>query len=132
MINKKKPSGLKILLGVVISLFFVYFLLAYVFRLPQYQSSPEIGRNLPSNYEMANREFLDRAQQKFPTGTTVENIQQELSRQGFQVKQEKDGKRYAEFLRPGFPCQVSWIISWRNGADGIVEDLTAHYQTECL
>ncbi len=132
MPNKKMSSGLKIFLVIIASLLATYFLLVHVFHLPQYQSSPEIGRNLSSNFEVANKEFLDRVHRVFPTGTSGERIQRELSRQGFRLIQEKNGEWHAQFSKPGFPCMVDWIISWHINLEGIAEDLATHYQTACL
>ena len=132
MPNKKMPSGLKILLAATASLVATYFLLAHVFHLPQYQSSPGIGRDLPSNFEEANKEFLNRVQKAFPTETSNGIIKRELSRQGFRLELEKDGKWYAVFTKPGFPCETDWIVSWRSRVDGVAEEMTAHYQQACL
>jgi hypothetical protein len=131
MPNKKIPMGLKVLLGFVIVVLATFFSLKYVFRIPQYQSAPESGRNLSSDIEVADKEFVDRVNKVFPKGTPGEKIKQELLRQGFRVQLLKGAWR-ADFTKPGFPCETEWLVIWRNRTDGIAEDLLSIRHNVCL
>jgi hypothetical protein len=50
-------------------------------------SQPQIGRNLPSAFDDANRAFDARVDERFPIGSSEDTLVAELKREGFKVSE---------------------------------------------
>ena len=93
----------------------------------RHYSVPEIGRNLPSSFEIAELEFKKRIENTFPVGTAESEIVERLGEQGFQIK-----KSYASYEQSGFPCTKVWRVLWKTDETGNIISTNAVYGGICL
>jgi hypothetical protein len=119
------------LVGLGLALF-AAMLTAYLFAFTPFTRPPLIGRDLPSDFRMADKAFRDRVEERFAE-MSGEALRVELQRQGFTLTENPDGKGgiLAHFSKTSFPCTLAWIISWKNSG-GTVSELHSSYGSNCL
>lgn len=89
---------------------------------------PEIGRNLPGNFEEADQEFQRRVAKRFSLPMATTDLIDVLRGQGFKVA---DDAPRSVFTKSGFPCELNWHISWTDH-DGKVIAISSRYGAVCI
>lgn len=121
-----RPAGaLEIGKPVISYVVMVFVLWIWVFN-PPFPRVPEIGRDLPSNFERAEQVFSQRVSEAFPPGTPEAVVASTLEEQGFEI----DGD-VARFNKSRFPCALEWRVFW-SVEDGVITDISALYGAVCL
>ncbi|MBV9884210.1 MAG: hypothetical protein JO276_14465 [Sphingomonadaceae bacterium] len=90
--------------------------------------TPEIGRDLPSNYAEGEKVFDARVKASFPIGMSVEALLAELRRQGFGLLPEAglDSVSDATFYRDELVCLTLWSVRW-HASGGCVTEIWGVY-----
>jgi hypothetical protein len=98
-------------------------------------SQPQIGRNLPSAFDDANRAFDARVDERFPIGSSEDTLVAELKREGFKVSENTTEaatfKFFALYDAPGLPCRLFWKVLWTSD-DGKITAIAGRYSGVCL
>lgn len=106
-------------------------LLSFVWDGVLYIKRPAIARNLPSNFEEAERVFNERVQRSFTIGMSEQELIRQLSTQGFDVI-KTDKTSGAVFKESQLICTLVWDISWVAGDDGQVSSIRSGYKGMCV
>jgi hypothetical protein len=122
MARKKKWLILIILFGI----FPILIIALYVSLYPPLPLAPKIGRNLPSSFADADKEFSARIKNAFPSDITEARIREDLQQQGFIITTNE-----AVFSKSQFPCLLTWRVTWQAN-EGIVKSINASYGGSCL
>lgn len=85
-----------------------------------YPRAPEIGRNLPSDFRLAEDEFDRRVKSQFPSGTREARLIGRLREQGFKIDDTKGDCMSATVMR-GLIIKTLWSIRWRSRDEQIEE-----------
>lgn len=90
---------------------------------------PELGRNLPQNFDAADAEFKNRVRQRFAAGEAEQDVVDTLLQQGFKLG--PDG-RSARFEQPGWECRLVWRVFWSADAAHKIARIDGVYAGICL
>ena len=96
---------------------------------------PAIAKNLPSNIQQADSEFMRRAQEKYPDGTDSAVLLEQLQKDGFTVWDRNFtpvGEEYLYISKGKFPCSYTWQITWKKTSDLKVSNLKGGYTMNCV
>ena len=107
---------------------FLLFFALYLTLSPPFPFVPEIGRNLPSNFEEAEKVFIERVRSTFPIQTKETYIIHNLEEQGFQVNLKT---KVAYFSKSTVACLLEWRINWSSKKDSITK-IDARFRGSCL
>lgn len=120
-------------LSLSIGLFCALLILSYMsyFLVIRDWLRPPLLKGMPSNKPVAEAEFRTRLQNSFPAQTTNEHITQELTAQGFEIRQGDDQKFYALYQEFAGVCELFWHISWELDEQAQVKNLYAIYGGGC-
>jgi hypothetical protein len=107
-----------------------------------------LAENLPANFMEASSVFQKRIIERFPVGSSAEQLLKVLSEQGFRRNPGygdsvsfEQGMTPAQFgerltLTPGpglsFPCRLVWNVTWKSNGDGQITAVYAEYHGVCV
>lgn len=97
-----------------------------------FKRNPPLTKGLSSNISLAEKQFNTRVKKKFSFQTSDVQISNELSRQGFIIKKNREGKNIALFEEHIIVCNFSWLIDWEVDEEGYIYNLKANYNDVCL
>ncbi len=118
---------------IFLMIIFGFIILIIVIRLWNYQKTPSMARNLPSNYLVAQTEFKERVNDAFPIGINNTVIVESLSKQGFSLDTSNvTSEKVASFSISGFICRDDWIIHWTVDENDTLSTIRAQYYLTCL
>ena len=92
------------------------------------QPIPELGRNLPRNFDEGNAEFKKRVRERFPAGEPEQDVVATLTQQGFKLS--PDG-RAASFEQPSLVCRLVWRVFWSVDAAHTIRHIDGVYGGIC-
>lgn len=87
--------------------------------------TPEISKDLPSNYAEGQRVFDARVRKRFPLGSPETELVAELRRQGFSIVAGTDGQ-FATFSNRSFPIETVWHVGWKSDQGRITDVWGVH------
>lgn len=90
-----------------------------------YPRTPELGRNLPRDYQKGEVEFDRRVKAQFPRGTGEACLIAQLRNEGFLVDQTKSDCNSATITR-GVVMKTLWSVRWR-AKEGHIDDVWGVY-----
>ncbi len=92
-----------------------------------YPRTPELGRDLPSNFDEGERMFDRRVKAQFPVGSLEAEVVDQLRRQGFRLNPAPplDSCKSAS-IRQGFVIQKLWSVRWR-ATDARIDEIWGVY-----
>lgn len=116
------------------------FAVAFVFAAwPWLLANPEQPRssftaNLSSNLNVASRQFEARLKRRFPPGTSMSNLTEELQSQGFSPTWSGDsgGYRAVRYEGAGSACSHDASVYWRANEGGALVTITGSYGLTCM
>jgi hypothetical protein len=103
-------------------------------------STPPIGRGLPTNIKEAKSAFDQRVKSQFPVGSDEAKLLAELRLEHFEVTkievtQNGASQPYNSFSATAqthnFPCLRTWVVLWYP-VGGVIFDIVGVYDARCL
>lgn len=91
---------------------------------PIFSALPTATAQIPSAVDHAVKAH-------FPIGGTEDDLIAELSEMGFIIKKGTQGL-WADYAGGGFACTESFSVTWKAGADRIIEEVSGGYHLSCL
>jgi hypothetical protein len=82
--------------------------------------TPEIGRDLPSNFREGSKVFSARVQATYPKGTSEERLVDDLRKQGFVLLPKHEDWKCAVFTRKSMVLHIKWSVCWRAEGSKVV------------
>ena len=127
MDQKKEISGI-ILFSIALFLLVIKLWIPNFFLLTW---KPSLVRGLPSTIAVAEEEFDLRVKRKFLPNTSSSEIEKELSRQGFEIKNIRE-KKLASFELSNIACRLQYRITWKVNDRDEIYNLRGDYGAVCL
>jgi len=99
------------------------------------ESPPPIGRDLPTAYADARPTFNRRVSERFPLGTSEQELLTELGKEGFTRNPARlvpaHFQASATYKARRFPCDMFWTINWSRDS-GKITAVDGDYGATCL
>ena len=94
---------------------------------------PAIAATLPGSEGEFSRELDVRIRERFPIGSSEEDLIAYLSGDGFvpQWRRREDANE-SDFMRNGLLCTDIVRVFWRADATGVLTDVGGAYESQCL
>lgn len=90
---------------------------------------PALAKDLPSDFEEADAVFEARIRNRFPAGTSEQEMVETLASQGFSIAPDR---KIATFEDSNIVCRLIWRVSWETGSDRKLTGVDAVYGGLCL
>jgi hypothetical protein len=84
--------------------------------------TPEIGKKLPPKYREAAPLFDARVKERFPAGTSEDEVVRALEREGFARSACFDGVESLTFTRNELVMKTIWSVRWR-ATNGRIDEI---------
>jgi len=98
--------------------------------------SSRLTSDLPADYKLASAKFDARVRGRFPIGTPIYVLSDELEKQGFRPAWSDDQGGYdehiAERVNNDFGCSYSSRVHWRLNVRGTVSSIRGLRRETCL
>jgi hypothetical protein len=102
-------------------------------RFSSFRPFPEIVATLPGDESEFSREFDGRIRERFPIGSSEDNLVDFLANEGFFPDwRSRDNPNASFFVRSGLICQKIVRIFWRADTTGALTDVHGSYQSRCI
>lgn len=99
-------------------------------------ASSRLTSNLPPDWRLASERFDARVRARFPVGTSLQVLAEELEREGFRPAWSDDQGGYNEYIaerRTGnLACEYSARVRWRLDDSGRLSSIRGLRREHCL
>lgn len=95
-------------------------------------SRPSLIRGITHKIAKQDAEFKRRVLQKFPAGTSHEEITKELGKQGFEIRETNNNKALSSYQTSTILCSTQWYIVWDFSNKQNIVITTAQNSVTCL